>query len=80
MIFQAVMADKILPDYVAAGQVTSMSSESDAAEYLVRLRNIIEASRNGEPKERKATARKKAGQSSKASRAKTTKKKATKKR
>ncbi|HEX5884960.1 MAG TPA: alkaline phosphatase family protein [Pyrinomonadaceae bacterium] len=77
MIFQAVMADKILPDYVAAEQVTSMSSESEAAEYLVRLRNIIEASRNGEPKERKATARKKAGKTMKA---KTTKKKATAKK
>jgi len=75
MIFQALLADKFLPGGTAAAQVTSMSDESDAAQYLEQIRNSVEASRNGRPK-----ARKKAGKTSKASRAKTTKKKATKKR
>jgi phospholipase C len=74
MVFQAVMADKFLPGDTAAAQVTSMSDESDAAQYLEQIRNSIEASRNGGPKPR---ARKKARKTSKP---KTTKKKATKKR
>jgi phospholipase C len=78
MIFQVVMADQLLPGDLAAAKVTSMSDESDAAQYLEQIRNCIEASRNGEA--RKTGARKKPGKTRKASRAKTTKKKATKKR
>jgi len=80
MIFQALMADRFLPGDTAAAQVTSMSNETDAAQYLEQLRDSIEASRNGGPKPRKTAARKKARKSSKSSRTKTTKKKATKKR
>ena len=73
MIFQALMADRFLPGDTAAAEVTSMSNESDAAQYLDKIRNSIEVSRNGGPKPRK-----KAGKTRKA---KTTKKKAaTKKR
>ena len=75
MIFQALMADRFLPGDTAAAQVSSMSNESDAAQYLEQIRSSVEASRNGKPK-----ARKKASKTTKASRAKTTKKKATKKR
>ena len=78
MIFQALMADRFLPGDTAAAQVTSMSNELDAARYLERIRESIEASRNGGPKPRKSAARKKAGKTRKA---KTMKKKtATKKR
>ena len=80
MVFQAVMADKFLPGDTVAAQVTSMSGETDAAEYLEQIRDAIEASRNGGPPRGKTAARKKGGKSSKASRGKTTKKKATKKR
>jgi hypothetical protein len=78
MVFQAVMADRLLPGDLAAAHVTSMSDESDAAQYLEQIRNCIEASRNGAA--RKTGARKRAAKPRKASRTKTTKKKATKKR
>ena len=77
MVFQAVMADKFLPGDTVAAQVTSMSGETDAARYLEKIRNVIEASRNGALERGKTAARKKAR---KATAVKTTKKKAAKKR
>jgi hypothetical protein len=76
MILQAVMADKILPGATVAEQVTSMSNEWEAAEYLEQLRKCIEESRDGD---RKDVPRKKATKTSKASK-KTKKKTTTKKR
>jgi phospholipase C len=76
MIFQAVMADRILPGATAAAQVTSMSNEWEAAEYLEQVRKCIEASRDGD---RQDVPRKKTTKTSKAS-TKITKKKATAKK
>jgi hypothetical protein len=75
MVFQAVVADKILPGHTVASQVTSMSSEREAARYLDRLHESIETSRDAKPKTRKTTSK-----AVKATKAKKTKKATNKKR
>jgi phospholipase C len=57
MIFQAMLADKILPGDTVASQVTSMNDELEAAKYLEQLRETIETSRDGQPKARKRSTR-----------------------
>jgi len=75
MVFQAVVADKILPGHTVASQVTSMSSEREAARYLDQLRGSIETSRDAKPKTRKTSSK-----AVKATKAKKTKKATNKKR
>lgn len=71
MIFQAVQADSsMLPGQIVAAQIGSITTETEAAEYLKLVRESIEVSRNGAPKKPKAAKKTK----------KTTKKAAGKKR
>jgi phospholipase C len=72
MVFQAFQADSsMLPGHIVAAQVGSVTTETEAAEYLELVRKSIEVNRNGMPKPRKKTAKKTK---------KTTKKAASKKR
>ena len=59
MVFQAFQADStMLPGYTVAAQFGSVTTEFEAAKYLERVRESIEANRNGTPKTRKKTAKK----------------------
>jgi hypothetical protein len=60
MVFQAFQADStMLPGHTVAAQFGSLTTETEAAEYLERVRESIEANRNGTPKTSKAKPRKK---------------------
>ena len=51
MIVQAFQADsRILPGHTVAAEFGSITTESEAAEYLLRVRESIAAHRNGAPK------------------------------
>ena len=60
MIFQAVIADKMLPGDTVASQVTVISDEWDAAKYLEQLRASIEMSRDRRAKPRRESSKRKA--------------------
>jgi phospholipase C len=77
MVFQAFQADStMLPGYTVAAQIGSVTTETETAEYLERVRESIEANRNGTPK----TAKSKAGKKTAKKAQKVTKKAASKKR
>src|SRR6185295_10347491 len=77
MVFQAFQADStMLPGYTVAAQIGSVTTETETAEYLERLRQSIEANRNGTPKSTKSKAGKKTAKKAQ----KVTKKAASKKR
>jgi hypothetical protein len=60
MVFQAFQADStMLPGNTVAAQFGSVTTEFKAAEYLERVRESIEANRNGTTKTSKAKAGKK---------------------
>ncbi|HJP94644.1 MAG TPA: alkaline phosphatase family protein [Pyrinomonadaceae bacterium] len=82
MIFQAVMADRLLPGEIAASNVTSMSNELEAADYLEQVRKCVEATRDGDRNgaDRKPVKAKKTAKARKTSTKTTKKKAATKKR
>jgi len=77
MVFQAFQADStMLPGYTVAAQIGSVTTETETAEYLERVRESIEANRNATPK----TAKSKAGKKTAKKAQKATKKAASKKR
>ncbi|HET9711988.1 MAG TPA: hypothetical protein VFP64_08905, partial [Pyrinomonadaceae bacterium] len=77
MVFQAFQADiSMLPGHTVAAQFGSITTETEAAEYLERVRESIDANRNGTPK----TAKSKAGKKTRKNAQKATKKAASKKR
>lgn len=77
MLFQAFQADSsMLPGHTIAAQFGSITTETETAEYLERVRESIEANRNGTPKTSKSKAGKKYAKKAQ----KATKKAASKKR
>jgi hypothetical protein len=77
MLFQAFQADSsMLPGHTVAAQFGSITTETETAEYLERVRQSIEAHRNGTPKRAKSKAGRKTAKKAK----KATKPAASKKR
>ncbi len=77
MLFQAFQADSsMLPGHTVAAHFGSITTETETAEYLERVRESIDAHRNGTPKASKSKAGKKIAKKSQ----KATKKAASKKR
>jgi hypothetical protein len=77
MLFQAFQADSsMLPGHTVAAEFGSITTETETAEYLERVRQSIEAHRNGTPKSAKSKAGRKTAKKAK----KATKPAASKKR